>query len=134
MFGGGMKSAPPTTVEELLARYAAGERYFVGAELDEPRVDMSGVVLDGADLSACWFMTSFRNASLKDTKFCRANVKCCDFSGADLSNADFSEAALEATVWDGAVLAGARFGDVSLYGAHLTEAQFLAAIAEDWSL
>lgn len=129
-----MKKAPPTTVDELLARYATGERDFVGAELDESHVDMSGVVLDGADLSACWFMTSFRNASLKDTKFCHANVKCCDFSGADLRNADFSEAALEATIWDGAILAGARFGNVSLYGAHLTEAEFLAVIAEGSSI
>lgn len=125
-----MTSEPPKTIDELLSRYAAGERNFVGAELDQPWADLSGVILDDADLSRCWFDASFKSASLKRAKFCDANVKCCDFDDADLTDADFTGAALEATAWEGTILTGARFGPISLYGAHLTEAQFLASIAE----
>jgi len=35
---------------------------------------------------------------------------------------------MEATTWSGATLLGTKFGMVSLYGAHLTEAEFLAMI------
>ena len=119
---------PTVSAAELLARYAAGERFFGEMELDVPGMDMTGVVLDGIDFSGSFFDTSFRNASLRGARFCRSNVKCCDFSGADLTDADFTGAALEATEWEGAVLTRTRFGDVSLYGAHLTETQFLELI------
>ena len=94
-------------------------------------LDLDGAVLDGADFSECWFSATFRGASLKATKFRHANVKCCDFTGADLTNADFRESALEAAQWSGAILLGTQFGDVSLYGAFLTEAEFLTMIERE---
>ena len=128
-----MTYQPPRSRDELLARYAAGERHFVDTELDIPDriVDLDGAVLDGADFSEGWFTATFRGASLRATKFRHANVKCCDFTGADLTDADFREAALEATKWSGATLLGIQFGDVSLYGTFLTEAEFLNGIERE---
>jgi len=124
---------PPTSGEELLARYAAGERYFVGTHLDHDAVpdgvlDLAGAVLDDANFSKCWFTARFVGASLRATTFSGANVKSCDFSQADLTDANFCEAAMEATAWVGATLLRTRFGEVDLYGAVLSEAEFIAMI------
>jgi uncharacterized protein YjbI with pentapeptide repeats len=124
---------PPKSRDELLDRYAAGERYFAGAELDQDMVsegilDLTSAVLDGADFSNCWFSALFSGASLRATNFAHANVKCCDFSRADLTDADFRGAAMEAATWVGAKVLRTKFGDVSLYGARLSEAEFIAMI------
>lgn len=126
----------PRSHEDILSRYAAGERHFVGLELDLDMVpngllDIAGAVLDGADFSHCWFTATFVGASLKGAKFNHANVKCCDFSRADLTDADFRGAAMEAATWGGAKLLRTKFGDVSLYGAHLSEAKLLESIEND---
>ncbi len=126
-----MPYVPPKSRDELLARYAVGERHFVGSELDsEPWADFSGDVLDGADFSNCWIVAFFRGASLKAAKFCQANIKTSDFTDADLTDADFRGACLEATKWSGAVLTGTKFGDVSYYGLVVSEAEFVSFITE----
>jgi uncharacterized protein YjbI with pentapeptide repeats len=131
-----MVYSPPRSRNELLDRYAAGERYFAGAELDQNMVpqgivDLTGAVLDGADFSNCWFSASFSGASLRAVNFTHANVKCCDFSRADLTDAIFFGAAIEAATWAGAKVLRTKFGDVSLYGAILTEAEFTAIIESE---
>lgn len=99
-----------TSFRELLERYQQGQRDFAGSELDgDPENDLSGVCLDGIDLSKSFIFAGFERASLRDARFVGANVKTCDFSGADLTAADFSNAALCATTFLGAQLAGARF-------------------------
>ena len=110
-----MAKGPPATIEDLLARYAAGERHFAEAELDFAHADLTGVKLDGADLSKSWFLASFRGASLREVSFRGANMKTCDFSGADLTDADFRESALESTEFSGAILTRARFGGAHIY-------------------
>ena len=65
---------PPKFRKELLDRYAAGERYFAGAELDQDMVpggvlDLTSALLDGADFSNCWFSATFSGASLRSTNF-----------------------------------------------------------------
>src|SRR4051812_30625185 len=101
---------PPASFRELLDRYGKGERDFSGAELDQDAAnDLTGVRLDGADLSRSFVVALFRGASLRGARFCGANVKTCDFRGADLRDADFSGAALCATSFEGARLDGARF-------------------------
>jgi hypothetical protein len=122
-----MLYSPPKSRDELLTRYAAGERSFVGSELDSINegIDLTGVILDGADFSDSWIVASFRDASLKGAIFRRANVKTCDFSGANLTDADFRDAPLEATKWSGAILSGCKFGVVTYYGATVCEAEFL---------
>jgi uncharacterized protein YjbI with pentapeptide repeats len=116
------------TVAELLSRYAAGDRSFAGIEFEIAGDDLEGRSLDDADFSNSWICASFRGSSLRKVNFRGANLKTCDFKGADLSEADFTGAALEATDWEGATLAGTTFGEVSLYGAPMTEAEFLKFI------
>jgi hypothetical protein len=47
-----METQPPRSFRELLDRYQGGERNFADSELDaDPDNDLSGVCLDGANLS-----------------------------------------------------------------------------------
>jgi uncharacterized protein YjbI with pentapeptide repeats len=105
-----MEASPPRTYKELLARYAADERNFAGSDLDDdPEFDLSGVCLDGIDLSRSFLVASFRGASLRRASFHESNIKTCDFSGADLTDADFTGAGLCAAEFESARLDGARF-------------------------
>lgn len=115
---------PPRTFRELLDRYGRGERDFVGSELDEdPQNDLSGVCLDGADLSRAFIIASLRATSLRDVRFIGANVKTCDFRDADLRGADFTGAALCATEFTGAKLDGAKFAGSSIHSYTLKEGE-----------
>jgi uncharacterized protein YjbI with pentapeptide repeats len=96
------------------------QRVFVGAELEEG-ADLSGVCLDGIDLSKGFVVASFKRASLRRAVFREANVKTCDFSDADLRDADFSGAALCSTTFRGASLDGAHFGGASYHSRTLKE-------------
>jgi uncharacterized protein YjbI with pentapeptide repeats len=107
---------PPRTFRELLDRYGRGERDFAGSELDQdPDWNLSGVCLDGADLSRSFIVANFRGASLQDARFIEANVKTCDFRDADLRGADFTDAALCATEFGGAKMDGAKFEGASVH-------------------
>ena len=107
-----------STFHELRARYQAGERDFAGSELDEdPDNDLSGMCLDGIDLSKSWVVASFRGARLRNARFCHANIKTCDFTEADLAGADFSGAALCAATFLGARMENVRFAG-AFYHSH----------------
>jgi uncharacterized protein YjbI with pentapeptide repeats len=107
---------PPKTLRELIDCYQRGERIFSGAELDDdPNGDLSGVTLDGIDLSDSVVVATFTSSSLRGAKFRNANVKTCDFRRCDLRDADFSGAALDATSFIGARLEGARFEGATAY-------------------
>jgi uncharacterized protein YjbI with pentapeptide repeats len=96
---------------ELLDRYGRGERDFAESDLDtDPANDLSGVNLEGIDLSRSYVVANFRGACLRGAVFRGANVKTCDFSGADLTGADFSEAALCGTTFAGTEMRGSQFG------------------------
>jgi uncharacterized protein YjbI with pentapeptide repeats len=106
----------PKTLRELVDCYQRGDRSFPGAELDDdPKGDLSGLTLDGIDLSHSVVVASFTSSSLRGAKFRNANVKTCDFCGCDLRDADFSGAALDATSFIGARLEGARFEGATAY-------------------
>ena len=70
---------PPGSREELLSRYASGERNFPNTELSD--ADLSGVTLDGAsfDKWSWFFNANFKGASLRGTSFGECNVKCANF-------------------------------------------------------
>ena len=113
--------------EELLRRYATGERSF--ADIDLPRVrlsraDLSGcnlsgadfqgsdlwaAILDGCDLSeadlrgAILRSASMRKANLHGAQLTGADLTAADLSGADIRDADFGGARLELAKLDGAV-------------------------------
>lgn len=107
--------APPQSAEELLRRYAEGERYFAESELDHLILDFQNALLEGANFRGSFITADFRGASLKQASFASANIKTCDFRNADLEGADFSGAAVEATQFEGANLKGARFEDATCY-------------------
>ena len=93
---------PPSTLQELMQRYALGERHFPNVDLSE--ANLSRVTLDGASFGPhSWFSSAdFTGASLRGTSFSKCNVKCATFTGADLTNATFEDAAIESIGLDGA--------------------------------
>jgi uncharacterized protein YjbI with pentapeptide repeats len=101
---------------EILHRYAAGERSFVELDLDEGVLTFDGADLSGINFSRCFIVASFRGARLCGANFSSANVKTCDFSYADLSGAVFDGAAIDAAEFDGANLSGASFLGASEHG------------------
>jgi uncharacterized protein YjbI with pentapeptide repeats len=106
--------ASVSTFHDLAARYQQGERDFAGSELDsDPDNDLSGLCLDGADLSKSSVVATFCGCSLRGAKFRQSNVKTCDFTQADLTDADFSGAAL-----CGGIFTGARMENACFEGAY----------------
>ena len=96
------------SVDELLRRYAAGERYFTDTNIPHGS-DLRGVTLDGAHFEDGFLHSAdFRGASLRGVRF-NCNVKCSDFSGADLTGASFEGASVEAAMFVGAILDNTRF-------------------------
>jgi hypothetical protein len=99
--------------DEVLRRYAAGERDFRGVNLRDEILtwaDLSGADLSGADLSGAnlnWANLSRVNltaADLSRADLAWANLKAANLSGADLSNAHFSGADLSGANWSGAIM------------------------------
>lgn len=131
-------------IQELLDRYAAGERNFssVGVirQLEVPRgtnlsginlrrcnfseLDFTEVNLAGADLSevTCQF-TSFRNADLRS-----ANMSGATFwEGTDLTDADLSFANMSQLTVEDAIFNRANMTGVDLRQAYIKAASFQAA-------
>jgi hypothetical protein len=114
---------PPESREELVARYANGERHFPDTELSG--ADLTGLRLDGASFEKwSWFFeANFAGASLRGTSFRECNVKCANFENADLTNACFELAAIESIELKGASLDGARFVGATFYGCTVEEGE-----------
>ncbi len=110
----------PRSAEELLLRYAAGEREFVGADIRDTNAHMD---LRCANLGNA----KLRFASLMKANFSGANLSNADLMGsnldmADLSATDLTRAALaNATLWR-ADLRRANLAGAELYGANLSDA------------
>ncbi|MBD2100347.1 pentapeptide repeat-containing protein [Leptolyngbya sp. FACHB-261] len=140
------------TTDELLRRYAAGERNFSNANLRSARLSQCSLVgvnlsyaklgwanlsqacLRGADLTAadlseaCLSGAYLHQACLTRTNLSRSNFSEADLSGADLSKATLSGALLEKTNLSGANLSfadlrGIRLDEAILSGANLTGAK-----------
>lgn len=102
---------PPQSAEELLSRYAAGERMFQHAML-------SGAKLDGQDLTrANLFDADLSAADLSGTTLRAANLSTTNLQGANLREADLFDANLFQ----------AQLGDSDLRGANLTGADLTQA-------
>ena len=116
---------PPMEPEELLARYAAGERDFretdfadialAGFDLlecDFSDSDFSGALLDGANLSGCRMVgTILRWASLGNADLTGCDLREADLTGANLSGADLSRSDVRDADFRAAVLTGTNFAD-----------------------
>jgi len=99
--------------EELLRRYAAGER------------DFSGVNLWGANLSGC---------NLTDIKLEKAELSRTNLSGANLQNANLDQADLEYADLSGANLQGVILWDANLSSTKVQNANFESADCRGASL
>lgn len=108
--------SPPESREELIQRYAQGERHFPNTDLSE--TDLSGVNLDGASFdNLSWFFNSnFDDASLKGVSFRECNVKCASFRNANLTKTSFELASIESIDIQGAITSQARFVGATFYG------------------
>ena len=129
------------TAEELLERYAAGERDFSGVEIDFARfndaklssINLSGAILFGAKLNrANLSRANLGSAWLEDANLCRANLSHAIVSegilvesiliGADLSFVDLTECPLIDANFTRARLNGTILGiRPLLQGANLTD-------------
>lgn len=102
------KHKPPTSANELLERYGAGERDFARAKLQRaqlPGANLSGARLTGAELA---------NANLQGANLIGANL-----GDATLTRANLRSAALRAAGLRAADLRGADLRDAELHGANL---------------
>ena len=72
---------PPKDAQELLQRYAAGERFFADASL--PIADLSSADLSGADLRGA----DLRGSNLQKTRLLNATMRDADLQDADLKGA-----------------------------------------------
>jgi uncharacterized protein YjbI with pentapeptide repeats len=105
------------TADELLKRYAAGERSFEYVELLEGS-SLRGAVLAGVIFSCSWtYMVDFREADLRGASFIDSNVKISDFRGADLRGATFRGCVVCGSIWKGANLDSVIVEDTTYYGA-----------------
>ncbi|WP_026734895.1 pentapeptide repeat-containing protein [Fischerella sp. PCC 9605] len=132
------------TTDELLRRYAIGERNFSNANLRCSKLcslllsevnlswaklnfaNLSGANLSKANLTAA----DFQDANLSDTnlsqsRLVRANLVSANLSRADLKGADLSHACLSNANLNQADLRGANLEQADLKGADLSEALFV---------
>ena len=118
---------PPTSVEELVARYKNGERYFPDIRFDDETdlrgLDLAGVTFEDSSLFGC----TFNKANLQGVKFLSCALKHSVFDQADLSDARIIDCAIETATYKEAILAGARFEEAHAYGNTVT-----GDIAEEW--
>ena len=89
--------------EELLQRYAAGERNFSGAKLEG--------MLDGIDLSG---------ADLSGNRMAKFYLERAILKGVNLRNTRLTDSCLDAADMTGADLRGVRLEETSFDGANLT--------------
>ena len=128
--------------EELLEKYAAGNRKFHNANLqgidlkgvDLSEIDLYRASLNGADLSearlikASLWETSLSRASLISTNLVGIKGGSINLSWADLSDGDLSYANLTNANLTGADLTGANLTGANIYGANLKNADLTGAI------
>jgi uncharacterized protein YjbI with pentapeptide repeats len=109
------------TREELLERYATGERDFSGVDLES--VDLSNTELRGI----IFRRANLRQTNLKDSDLSgyweKPNPKICtDFREANCYEANFSGSTIEVVDFSNAVLTGANFSGAVLYRTWFTDA------------
>jgi len=108
------------TGEELLARYAAGERDFRGANLQ-------GIELQYARLNGI----NFSRTVLYDARLCRIDLSGADLSGARLGDAVIEDIDLSEANLSGAVLQGASVRRSCMEGVNFENAILVEMGMED---
>jgi uncharacterized protein YjbI with pentapeptide repeats len=113
-------------IEELLSRYASGERNFGAVNLTEAQ--LSGVNLSGANLSrANLSIANLSRANLSKTDLSYAKLNVARLSGANLSQANLNHAILNVSNLILANLGDAELVEAALIRAELIRAEFSRA-------
>ncbi|WP_460201583.1 pentapeptide repeat-containing protein [Scytonema sp. NUACC21] len=103
--------------EELLQRYAAGERNFAGIELSSTKVfedvDLRGINLSGANLNSVRIYRS----NLSEARLSRASMVSSTLIDVNLSNADLNCTCLYRADWR-----NVNLSEAYMWGANLTKA------------
>jgi uncharacterized protein YjbI with pentapeptide repeats len=114
------------TAEELLERYAAGERDFSGVTLRQGnliKAQLAGINLSNATLSG----TSFIGADLSESNLSGVCMDGGDFTSANLRRSNFQKASLSGVRLIGANCREANFSEAQMYRAFLEGATFIGA-------
>ena len=120
-----MEELSPSTAEEIVARYQAGERNFARTELPEDSC-LRGANLAGANFKNSWLScVDFREADLRGTLFEECNVKVSDFRRADLRGASFRGSTLCGVLLKDARLDAVLIDGATYYGGAVDDIQFL---------
>lgn len=114
--------------QELLKKYAAGDRDFSSSNL-------SKVTLHQAELNQANFVeTDFSRASLTGVNLSHADLRGANFTGADLSDANLSEADLRDAYLGAAILFRANLTGAKLNGANLRWASLINVVPKNLDL
>ena len=114
---------PPQSSEEVIRRYARGERRFTDMDLSGS-LEISN--FEGATLVDSVFEGSelldanFTGADLRNASFRRCGIKLANFQNADLRGACFEEASVEATNFERAKYNGDEFVGAYCYSNTIT--------------
>ncbi len=107
--------------EDVLKRYAAGERTFTAVNLNE--VNLSGADLSSADFNGVNLsVANLSGANLSESNLSRAKLNVAKLSGANLTKAILNEAILNVANLTLADLTGAELNQASLVRAELARA------------
>jgi Pentapeptide repeats (8 copies) len=114
--------------EELLQRYAAGERGFDGVDIggsDElSRANLSGITLTNAFLNEIFMdRIDLSGANLSGTNFAQSSMARANLRGANLQYVDLRESDFTDAILIDACLTTTTMYDVNLTGANLTNAE-----------
>ena len=114
-------------VEEILKRYADGEREFLYVDLS--RADLSTVDFGERSLKGVIYSKKikFSHANLSNANLSSANLRNAFMQFVNLTNANLNNANLERTLLEGANLKGANLCSTNLAGADLTNADLSGA-------
>lgn len=124
------------TVEELLSRYAAGERDFTNVVIYDSRkgllrdVDLSGINLEGSSLMVNFSGSILRTANFRYTVWDIVRWEDIDFSGSDFTGINnivgcaFMRCNFNDTIWSQANLWQACFVSCILTSANFDDALF----------
>jgi len=117
----GCTVAPPSPQELILQGVGPWNAWREANPAIVP--DLTGIVLEGADLSAANLnATCLKGAVLRNARLSGATLLEADLSGADLGNAALEGAVLRGANLTAANLAGANFNRGDLAGANLVQA------------
>ena len=123
--------------EELLSRYATGERNFINIEIWDWRrglfkgVDLSGINLEKSAIDIDLSDAILKNANFRNTIWGGNTWESTNFTGSDMSGVHFNESCFfvncnfSETVWNQAELFQSTFKDCNLWLADFNDARLI---------